>query len=59
MPSPAAIASGVFAMTPIAIVSRPAIRAVAAAAAGMKAWASGDPGGPNMFARMNGFTNRM
>ena len=59
MPRPAAIASGVFAMTPIAMVRRPAMRAVAAAAAGMKAWASGDPGAPNMFDRMAGFRNRM
>ena len=59
IPSPAARASGVFAMTPIAIVATPATSAVAAAAAGMNASASGDPGAPNMFERMAGFRNRM
>ncbi len=59
MPRPAAIASGAFAITPIAIVSSPATRAVAADAAGMNAAASGDPGAPNMFDRIAGFRNRM
>ena len=59
MPRPAARAIGAFAMTPMAIVRSPAIRAVAADGAGMTAAASGEPGAPNMFDRIAGFTSRM